>query len=329
MKYIITILFSHCFIFGWSQDWDTVYSDNSEVEISVEISYYNCNFVHTDTVYRLNTYTTDIPNRRLFHYKTKSLIFERWVSNDTTYCFGYYPNGKIKLKDISFENDWLHHSKYYDNGQLCVGGELYKNKTYSWNRYYPNGKIMSKAFHYDYFPGRFGEYEEYYPNGKISCKELYSLPDTTNRHYQSSEFIKGEYFGYTGNKIDTTNSVINIMTTWIQPTPKTDNIQKIDSLFTHHAVYNLSGYNNNLTTLKNKIKNEIRLPKKCGCENGIAWIGFIVNKQGVIQNISVDYEHDCVKNEIVKAIEKIGKWEKAYIENDEVDLYVYTYLIIK
>ncbi len=328
MKYIITIFYFYCFFSSWSQDWDTIYSDNSVVEISVEISYYNCNFVHIDTVYRLNTYTNDLPNRRLFHYKIKSLIFERWVSNDTTYCFGYYANGNIKLKDISYENDWLHHSTYYENGQLCVGGEIYRNKTYSWNRYYPNGKLMSKSLHYDYLPGRFGEYEEYYPNGEISSKELYSLPDTTNRYYQSSEFIKGEYFDINGSKVDTVNSVINIMTTWIQPSPRTERIQKIDTLYTHHAFSNQRGYDQNLAELKKNIRNEIHLPKKCNCKNGVAWIGFTVNKLGTIQNVSVEYENDCVNNQIVKAIEKIGKWKKAYIENEAVDVFVYTYLII-
>ena len=329
MKYITTILFCYFYVFGWSQVWDTIYSNDSEVEIAVEISYFNCNFVNIDTIYRLNSYTTDSPNRRLFHHKTNSLIFERCESNDTTYCYGYYHSGKIKVIDISSEDNWIHHSTYYENGQLCSGGDLFKNKFFTWNRYYPDGKIMSTTLHYDYLPGRFGNYEEYYPNGKVSCIEQYSLPDTSVRYYQSSEIIKGEYFDFNGNRIDSTKSVINEIRTWIQPSPKTEGIKKIDTLYSHYAVSNLTGYNDNLAELRSRIKNEIKITSKCDCKNGIAWIDFIVNKKGEIQNISVDYPDDCIKKEIIKALEKIGGWKKGYIENKEVDVYVHTYFVIK
>lgn len=328
MKYTLTILFLTLFSSLWSQDWDTVYTDDENVEIKIEISYYNCFFVNIDTVYRLTTFDTDPVNRRLFHSTSKVLLFERKVSNDTTYCYGYYHSGKIKMIDISHRNEWLHHSTFYENGQLQSGGDIYADKLYPWNRYYPNGNVLSKGFRYDYL-NTFGPYEEFHPNGQLACSINYSLPDTTISFYQQSKLIDEVYFDIEGNKTDSSGSVINVITEYLQPKLDNSRIEKIDSLFTHHYVSDQEGFNNNLKDLKREIKRNLKIPKSCNCSTGIAWIGFIVCKDGTIKMIEVDFPNDCLKRAIEKSIQKTKKWKTAFVENEKVDVYVYTFLIVE
>lgn len=327
MKNLLTFLFILFVGSLWSQEWDTIYSDNEDVDLSLEIWSYNCYFVNIDTTIRLVYYSDSKPKKtRVLHSTSKKLLVETWESNDTVYFLEYHSNGQNKTIGTTFQNDWIEHSEYYANGQLKEGGKMFRHEMYPINRFYPDGNLMIKGFSYGYMTSPFGHYEEYHPNGQVACIKNYALPDTTIDYYQEPKLIDEVYYDINGNQLDSSNYVIDIYTEYLQP--KGQSIKKIDGVYTHHAFENQDGYTNGLNDLKIAITKRIKIPKSCNCSTGLAWISFRINKDGSFSAIDVDYSNSIVKNEIEAAIKNLGKWKPALLDNESVEVYIYTYLVL-
>lgn len=328
----------------FSQNCDTLYSHEKYIERIADVRFHNCYWAHIDTIYRIvqwNNYdeTTQTQYRiksgcfSLFHSKTGVLLEEFWKQNDTVYAKTYYETGSLKSYSAQFHdraNGYFYETfdKYYESGNLYERNITEHLKFHERFQYYPTGALLTKGV---YFNGNFspwGEYVEYYPNGQPSAVRCYSMPDTLLETYQSSTLLSEQFYKMTGEEIDTTLNRFNSYSNAIYP-PRDDHWMKItDSLFTHHQFQNQLAYENDMSSFKKRLLEELSLPDSCNCRAGAFWLSFIVDKLGNIQIVDWELEDEILRRSLEKAIGKIKNWPPGTIDGESVDTYVFTLLIL-
>lgn len=331
------------------QHCDTLFSNEDYIHRYVKISYRNCTYIDVDTVYEIHGYSAvDSANKKqylpnlncytLFNSNTGKLIQERWEDADTAIYKEYYSSGGLKgicksTGSIEPYYFWSEYQNYFGNGQV-KSVYIFKIGAFSTVKsHYPNGTVFSKATFYDSSPSLWGDYIEYFPNGQASSIRTYSQPNTHDSLfgiYQESELLKEVFYDQAGNEIDhDLNEWNEGLTVSIYPPEKTDDALMInDTLYTSSQFRDQVAYSNNLSSLKSEINKHLKLSKKCDCPKGIAWVTLIVTKSGELLLQEIEFPDEEVNAQLAKAIQRVKKWPPALIENNPVDTYIHTFLII-
>ncbi len=342
---LFALIFSCNFVF--TQNCDTLYSNARYIEQSVEIKYRNCYSLDIDTVYRIVSWTNfDQEFQESYYLKSNyyvlinslnnKVIIDQWEMLDILYTREYFSNGKMKsfsksVQNLSNKYYWSNSKEYFENGLLKNEKNIQTRSTTQFKSFYPTGAIQSESSHFDIFACKIGDCIEYYPNGAVSSIRKYPLPNTHDSLvgvYQHSKPISEIFYDKEGNVVDSDKNEIRTMEVRVYP-PFTENQEIInDTLFFYHHFKDQKGYLDDMAELKSQILNNLKLKNNCDCNKGVAWISLLVDKKGLIQNIEVEFEDEYVKNEIIKTIQNIKTWSPAINDTENVDVYIYTYLLL-
>ena len=331
----------------YGQSCDTLYSHENYVMRGVKIEYRDCQFIKIDSIYRivqwnnvdsnyLKPYYSENVCYSLLHSHTGKLIQERWQEGDTIYFKSYYSSGKLRSysKHVFKEKPYYFHDillEYYENGQLSMEFSLQKQTFSPRIIYYPNGMIQSKGMHYDASPGAWGDYIEYFSNGKISSIRTYTQPNTSDSvagQFQENELLSEIFYDQNGIEVEEDLNELKVMNISIYPPIKHEASKINDNLYAHHQFSNQNGYINEMSELKNKILENLKLPKG-SCSKGVIWVSLIIKKDGTIEIDEVQFSDVSTKQSIEKSIQKIKKWPTGILNGEKVDVYVYIPLLLE
>lgn len=330
MKTLLVLLSLLISASSWEQDCDTVYSNSERVRITVEVNYSNCYYLEMDTVYYWERYTTYPLCGKLLHYQTKKLIAERWISSDTSYYLEYYPSGTIKFKSAYFQNGaCLYNISFYENGSVKRQYDPITDMFYKLTHYYKNGNKHSEGYYCYSSPYPWNEYIVYYSSGQISSRRTFTAyHDSLSRSYNETTELSAVYFDEKGRKVATELNSPDQLTISVQPKwVGEDPVTQIDPItYTYEQFSDQNGYDHELLLLKNAIHKQLQFPEKCDCKKGVAWFTIIIDSNGSIDYVEVDYPNEEVKTVIEKAIKNLKKWPTAKIDNEPVRVYVYNWL---
>lgn len=130
-----------------------------------------------------------------------TLLTRHVVYHDSLISTRFYPNGRVKVKDVSARGSslaWLRNENYHSNGQLRAIWHLNSDTLELQTTYYPNGQ---RECEYWYYAGRaFNDWTEWYDNGQVRLDAHYERGPLTDamKPYRSSLRI-GEWRYYKAN----------------------------------------------------------------------------------------------------------------------------------
>lgn len=330
-----------------AQSCDSLLSEAPYVERYVELSYRNCHHVDSDTMYQIvrwhnidpayqTTLASDKTCYSLYHSQTGVLLIKNWQEGDTSYSQKYYETGELKSSGVSvFTIDPYyfiqHRTDYYKNGQIKFKSTNELQRCHKYHAYYPNGSLEYKGNLYGYNPEPCGEFIEYYPNGTISSVKTFSMPDESDdmaAKHQSFELLKAVYYDPEGKEIDHDANEYHRLYIPVYPPAKGDFEYLGDNLYPASRFSEQTAYANEMTDLKQKIRQQLKLPNDCTCRKGVAWISLTVQKNGTIELHEVQCPDPGLQQPLEQAIHSVRKWPAARLDGKRVDTYVYTFLAL-
>jgi antitoxin component YwqK of YwqJK toxin-antitoxin module len=109
----------------------------------------------------------------------------------------YWENGKIKSKEIYYNNAIHGERLVYDSDEQLIEKQYYSNgiKTGIWQTFYPSGKVKSQTTYKNNTP--YGSYKLYYENGQVECSGSYingKKTGTWNYYTEDGKQIRTEQY---------------------------------------------------------------------------------------------------------------------------------------
>jgi len=310
-----------------SWDYDKLYkvhfSDTTSVTSFVEAYYVGCKEKVVDTTYVINYVMAAKGNDWEIYYDNKfeEKMADFFTRNDTLYSIYYYHNGQRKSEDWTVDDHWIFSASWCENGQQTSSGNPSNPNYRTEINYYCNG---NKAWQGNLWQGSvWGTEIRWYENGQKKSEKTHSefIQSLADKDELVNQIQKEKYWDENGNETEPFQDVnININTVgapiYISP-------ERLNGAYAYYSIDAQKEYDNTMKLFSDAVYETAEIKSACKCNCGLVYATFLVDKEGLIQNVQLDNSlEECADNAFREAIKKLGKWTPGKLGGQPVDVMV-------